>query len=134
MSSHVPSINGLCISLFLNLLNFSCCYFYCYKQPIVSTKQPIVFLVLYYFELCSWETEFLNLFSCKEFHSILKSLQKPPLNHSPPSSLKPYILTIGIKSFVLEKYSSWSKNLFQWLENYLLRKVHQLTNHLCFVV
>jgi len=102
----------LCISLFLKLFNFSCCYFYWYKQPIVSAKQPFVFLLFFCFELCSWQTEFLNLVSRKEFHSILKSLWKPPLNHSPPSSLK----------------AIHSNRLNIWLENTLKTLKEELSN------
>ncbi len=81
--------------------------------------------------LANWNSD---LDSHKGFCSSWKSFQKPLLNNSPPSHLRPYILTIGIKSLVLEKYSSVILKLFLWLENYLLRRVLQLTNHLCFVV
>ena len=86
-------------------------------------KQPIVFLLLFYFELCSWQTEFLNLVSCREFHSILKSFRKPSLNHSPPpSSLKPCILTltpweVGKRTYLLAAcYTLWKKEKTSFCE------------------
>jgi len=45
-------------SLSLELFKFSFIFVNWYKQPIVSAKQPIVFLVLCLFALCFWQTEF----------------------------------------------------------------------------
>ena len=80
-----------------------------------------------------WKTDFfINIFS-KQFHSRLKSFRKSSLNHSPPYSLKPCILTIGIRAWFLKVIQVDPKIFFLWLENNLLRKVLQSTNHLYFV-
>jgi len=48
-----------------------------YKQPIVSAKEPIVFLVLCLIALCFWETEFLIKFSQSDFILDLKICENP---------------------------------------------------------
>ena len=55
----VNQYKPLCaFSLSLNSLISVFIFVNWYKQPIVSAKQPIVFLVLCLFALCFWKTEF----------------------------------------------------------------------------
>jgi len=98
------------LSLTLNSFNF--CFKLCwYKQPIVSKKQSIVFLLL-----CCFIAEILGkLDSCSGFtQRILLNLKKfsktflkqftPP----PPSRLRPYILTNLSIPYLFKYVFAWS--------------------------
>jgi len=80
---------------------------------------------------------FLNFFLCDSSLAFIISSKFSKIFHKQftPSCLRPHILIIGIKSLVLEKYSSLIlKIFFLWLKNYLLGRVPQLTGHLYFMV
>ena len=70
--------------------SFKFCFkLYWYKQPIISKKQPIVFLLLCCFYcLYSWLTWFLFWIHTKNFVKHWKSFRKPLLNNSLPLSFK----------------------------------------------
>ena len=65
------------ISLSFDLFNFSLIFVNWYKQPIVSAKQLIVFLVLCLFALCFWQTDFLIKFSQSDLILCLKVCENP---------------------------------------------------------
>ena len=81
---------NLSISNSLNSVYLLFCW---YKQPIVSTKQLIVFLVLQLLlaVLANWIAETIGFFN--KFILSFEKFAKTPLNNSPPSSLKPSFLT-----------------------------------------
>jgi len=98
----VNQYKHLCaISQSLISLNSVLIFVYWYKQPIVFAKQPIVFLVLLF-----WQTEFLNQLFLEIISFLTLKFAKTLFKQFTPSSLKPSILTIDIKSLVLESYSS----------------------------
>ena len=122
----------LFVYLFLPLNSFKLsCYYFCWY------KQPIVFLVFCCFVLYILANRISDWISYKGFCSSWKSFRKPPLNNSPPPPL----------SFKAIYSNNWHQELgtwkilkfdpkifFQWLKNYLLERVLQLTDHLCSVV
>jgi len=70
----------------LNSFKFSCYWF-------AGVNNRLFFLELCCFVLYILANWIFDWVSFKGFCSSLKSFQKPPLNNSPPSRLRPYILT-----------------------------------------
>jgi len=58
----------------LNLVLFVVCW---YKQPIVSVKQPIVFLVLLFLIVVFGKLNFLSIVSRDNFIIVLKVYENP---------------------------------------------------------